>query len=154
MEILFFSLNLAACVAVTSCITKQTIRHISELGLVTAIFLSLGILFAGPAVIDLLTNAEDVRLSSRAYLLWVVATPIVSLWCFLLDGVFIGATCTREMRNAMVASLAIYLGAFYVLTPFWHNHGLWLSLMIYYLARALTLMIYLPNLRRLAEIPH
>lgn len=133
---------------------KQTIRHISEMGLVTAIFLSLGIMFAGPAVIDLLTNAEDVRLSSRAYLLWVVATPIVSLWCFLLDGVFIGATCTREMRNAMVASLAIYLGAFYVLTPFWHNHGLWLSLMIYYLARALTLMIYLPNLRRLAEIPH
>ena len=128
-----------------------TIRYISELGFATAIILTVGILTFGPIFIELLTTAQIVRETSQIYLMWAAATPVISVWCFLLDGVFIGATCTREMRNAMVASLLVYLAAFYLLTPNWNNHGLWLSLMIYYVARALTLLAYLNNVRRLAQ---
>ena len=124
-----------------------TLRYISELGLVTACALALTFHLGGPLMIDLLTNVEAVRSVAREYLLWAVAAPILSLWCYLLDGVFIGATCTREMRNAMIISLAIYLAAWYVLSPALANHGLWLSLHIYFIARALSLMVYLPTLR-------
>ena len=133
---------------------EQTLRHISELGFATAAMLTVGIFALGPTVIDLLTTAQTVRETSQTYLIWAAAAPVVSVWCFLLDGVFIGATCTREMRNAMIASLMIYLAAFYLLTPHWNNHGLWLSLMIYYIARALTLLVYLGNVRRRVQAHH
>jgi MATE family multidrug resistance protein len=125
----------------------RTLRYINELGLVTAIILSAIFFLAGPAMIDLLTNVDEVRNTTRTYLLWVVAAPVISLWCYLLDGVFIGATCTREMRNAMVFSLMAYLAAWYLLAPVFLNHGLWLSLHVYFVVRALTLWYYLPNVR-------
>ena len=130
---------------------ELTIRYISELGFATAIILTMGIIMLGPIFIELLTTAQIVRETSQIYLVWAAVTPVISVWCFLLDGIFIGATCTREMRNAMIASLVVYLAAFYLLTPHLNNHGLWLSLMIYYVARALTLFPYLNNVRCLAQ---
>lgn len=125
----------------------RTLRYISELGLLTATILSIVFFLSGPIMIDLLTNVDEVRNTTRTYLLWAVAAPVISLWCYLLDGVFIGATNTREMRNAMVLSLLVYLGAWYFLAPVLLNHGLWLSLQLYFIARALTLWYYLPNVR-------
>ena len=95
----------------------RTLRYISELGLLTAAILSFVFFLSGPIMIDLLTNVDEVRNTTRTYLLWAVAAPVISLWCYLLDGVFIGATNTREMRNAMVLSLLVYLGAWYFLAP-------------------------------------
>lgn len=126
---------------------RTTLRSIVELGLATAFALTLVFYLSGPIVIDILTNAESVRLTARDYLPWAVAAPLVSLWCFLLDGIFIGATRTREMRDAMIASTAIYLLAWYYLAAAWDNHGLWLSLMIYYLVRAGTLLLYIRRIR-------
>ena len=126
-----------------------TVRYINELGLATAAALSLGFLVTGPYIIDILTNIEEIRMSAREYFPWVIAAPLVSLWCYLLDGVFIGATCTREMRNAMILSLIVYLLAFAILHPAFGNHGLWLSLYVYFIARAVTLLLYLPRVRQL-----
>jgi MATE family multidrug resistance protein len=128
-----------------------TMRYISELGLITAVVLTFVYYFMGPWVIDILTNVPEVRETARTFLIWVVAAPLVSLWCYMLDGVFIGATCTREMRNAMVISLAVYLGAWWLLVEF-GNHGLWSALFIYFIARALSLAIYLPNVRTKAGV--
>lgn len=125
----------------------RTLRYINEVGLLTAATLSFVFFLTGPVMIDLLTNVNEVRNTTRTYLVWAVAAPVVSLWCYLLDGVFIGATCTREMRNAMVISLIAYLAAWYLLAPVFLNHGLWLSLHVYFVARALTLGYYLPNVR-------
>ena len=130
---------------------QRTLRYISELGFTTAVGLTLAFVLAGPMVIDLLTTATDVRAASRDYLLWAVAAPTVSLWCYLLDGIFIGATCTREMRNAMVISLLGFLGAWYVFSGWLGNHGLWLSLHCYFVVRALTLLAYLPRVLDLTE---
>ena len=126
-----------------------TLRYISELGFVNSVILSVLFAVAGPWVIDILTNVPEVRATARDYLIWAIVTPAISLWCYLLDGVFIGATCTREMRNAMIASLLAYLAAWYVLQSGFANHGLWLSLQVYFVARAASLAFYLPSVRRL-----
>lgn len=128
---------------------NRTLRYITELGFLTACLLVAVFYLLGPAIIDLLTNSQDVREAARVFLPWAIIAPLVSLWCYLLDGVFIGATCTREMRNAMIFSLIIYLSAWYILTPAFGNHGLWLSLQIYFVARALTLFVYLGRVRAL-----
>jgi len=101
-------------------------------------------------VISMLTNVPEVNQVADEYFLWVLAAPIVSLWCYLLDGIFIGATRTVEMRNAMLISLGVYLGSWYLLQG-WDNHGLWAALMVYFVARAFTLGLYLPRVSRWGE---
>lgn len=127
----------------------RSLRFMIELGLLTAAAVSVLFFAIGPTVIDLLTNVDEVRIAARQYLPWVIAAPLLSLWCYLLDGVFIGATCTREMRNAMIISLLIYLGSWYLLAPLFANHGLWAALQIYFVARALSLAWYLPQVSKL-----
>ncbi|MCB1694471.1 MAG: MATE family efflux transporter, partial [Pseudomonadales bacterium] len=114
---------------------------------VTAMLMSVGIAVAGSPVIALLTNVEAVRASAATFLPWAVAAPVVSVWCYLLDGIFIGATRTAEMRNAMIASLLAFLGAWWWLADAFGNHGLWLALLFYFIARAASLAWYLPSVR-------
>ena len=102
---------------------------------------------AGPAIVDLLTVDEAVRTAARIYLPWAATAPLLGVWAFQLDGIFIGATHTAQMRNAMLVSLAIFLAAWWVLTPF-NNHGLWAALLVHYAARAGTLLYYFPGLVR------
>jgi MATE family multidrug resistance protein len=102
---------------------------------------------AGPAIVDLLTVDEAVRTAARIYLPWAAVAPLLGVWAFQLDGIFIGATHTAQMRNAMLVSLAIFLAAWWALTPF-GNHGLWAALLVHYAARAGTLLYYFPGLVR------
>ena len=68
----------------------------------------------------------------------------------MLDGIFIGATCTREMRNAMLVSVAVYAVALTVLLPAFGNHGLWAGLMVLNVTRGITLGLFLPRVLRRA----
>lgn len=102
----------------------------------------------GTQLIDLFTGIDAVRNEAYAFLPWVLASPLISVWSFQLDGIFIGTTRTREMRNGMLVSLAVYLLAVELLLPLWGNHGLWLSLLIFLAARALTLGIFYPRIER------
>ena len=74
--------------------------------------------------------------------------PIIAVWSFLLDGIFVGATRARDMRNAMAVSLAIYFACFFLAEPLWGNNGLWLSLTVLFAARAVTLALCYPALER------
>lgn len=107
------------------------------------------LLFAavGAMAIDALTVDPAVRVAARAYLPWAIASPLVGVWCFQLDGIFIGATRTAQMRNAMLLSLAIFLVAWRVLAPL-GNHGLWAAFYVHYAARAMTLLYQYPALVR------
>ncbi len=109
---------------------------------VLALGLSLIFWFAGTAFIDLLTVSEDVRETARIYLPWAALTPFAGFACFQLDGIFIGATRTGDMRNSTFISVAVYLAAWAVLTPVFANHGLWASL------RTITLGALFPRLAR------
>jgi MATE family multidrug resistance protein len=115
----------------------------------TSVVLSLGLFALGPWFIDMLTVEPSTRLAARTFLPWAAGAPLLGVWAFQLDGVFIGATQTAEMRNAMLLSLAIFLGAWWLLRPF-GNHGLWAALYVHYVARAASLLYYYPRLLRRA----
>jgi MATE family multidrug resistance protein len=88
----------------------------------------------GPSLIDLMTASPDVRRIARDFLLFVIASPALAVFAFAFDGVYIGATWARDMRNLMVASLAIFLAAWFALRSF-GNAGLWTALLVHYAAR-------------------
>ena len=98
--------------------------------------LTVAFVLGGRWLISLLTGLEEVRTTAWQYLPWLWLLPFASVWGFLLDGVFIGATRTREMQNTMLFSaLAVFLPVWW-LTTGWGNHGLWFSLITLMLARA------------------
>ncbi len=110
-------------------------------------FTAVMFLFGG-LLIDFSTQDPAVRTAARTYLVWAAMIPIVGVWCYQLDGIFIGATQTAAMRNMAMVSLAIYLAAWLLLAPTYGNHGLWAALMIFFLARAITLAACYPGLLR------
>jgi multidrug resistance protein, MATE family len=88
----------------------------------------------GPRLIDIMTASEDVRHGARLYLPFVVLAPVLGVFAFAYDGVFIGATWAREMRNLMLLSLIFFLIAWLALRSF-GNAGLWAALLVHYAAR-------------------
>jgi MATE family multidrug resistance protein len=125
---------------------RRSARLASEWGLGGAALLAAVFLLAGPALIDLMTTAAEVRSAARLYLPWVAAAPLVGIAAWMLDGIFIGATETRAMRNAALLSVTIYGGAVGLLLPGFGNHGLWAALMILNAARGVTLALRYPRL--------
>lgn len=106
--------------------------------LAAALAVAMTLLFGvgGTGLIALLTDIEAVRAAATSYLPYAAALPAVSIWAFLFDGVFFGATRTRELRNAMALSLLVFAAGTATLVPAWGNHGLWLAFLIFLAARA------------------
>jgi len=117
-----------------------------------ALLMALVIATLGAPLIDLLTTAPEVRATARQFLFWAALSPLFGVASFLLDGIFIGATRTREMRNAMILSVAVYALSIWLLLPY-GNHGLWASMLVLYIARALTLGAVYPRIPRSLEAP-
>jgi MATE family multidrug resistance protein len=104
-----------------------------------ALLLTIVFVLGGRTLIALLTGIEEVRTTAWQYLPWLWLLPFSAVWGFLLDGVFIGATRTREMQNTMLFSaLGVFLPVWW-LTTSWGNHGLWFSLICLMLARAASM---------------
>jgi MATE family multidrug resistance protein len=101
----------------------------------------------GPALIDMMTASPEVRAISRHFLIFVIVSPILAVFAFAFDGVYIGATWARDMRNLMVASLVIFLGAWFALRAF-GNYGLWGALLVHYAARGGLQALRYPALLR------
>lgn len=116
-----------------------------------ALVLGLAFLALGPLFIDTIATAPDVRAEARTYLPWLIAAPVLGVASWMLDGIFIGATRTRAMRNSMALSVAAYAGTAALLMPGLGNHGLWAALMVMNVTRALTLGVAFPRLVRAAQ---
>jgi MATE family multidrug resistance protein len=114
-------------------------------GLIAAL-VSLGYFVFGEFILGLFTNIEIVVDTALNYLPWIIVLPLISVWSFLLDGIFIGVGYTREMRNAMLLSMLLYLALLSLLVPYWGNHGLFLSLSLFMVIRSLTLGFYYPKI--------
>jgi MATE family multidrug resistance protein len=126
--------------------SKQTIRITFELGAGTAVGLSLLFGFTCSFFLNLLTTNQEVVSTANLFAGWAIIAPVISVASFLLDGIFIGAALTREMRQAMIFSLGIFLVACWALVDVYANNGLWAALMIYYLTRAASLTYFLPRI--------
>ena len=104
----------------------------------------------GPWLIDLMTVNPEVRGMARIYLPWLAMTPVLGVICFQFDGIFTGAMATKDIRNMMVVSLAIFMLAWWLLESRFGNHGLWAALNIFFVARGVTFASRMGGLERRA----
>jgi len=102
---------------------------------------------AGDALIGLLIADPGIAETAGAYLPWVAVSPLIVVVGFQLDGIFIGATRAREMRDSMVLSAVVFLPASLLLADAFGNHGLWAAFSLYFLLRAGTLGFFLPRIK-------
>ena len=124
----------------------RTIKLTTFWGLIFAALVSLAFLAAGDWVIALTAPSDAVARLADTYLIYVVVLPVVGIIAFQMDGVYIGSTWSRQMRNLMVASLIIYFAAWAVLQPLYGNDGLWISLLLFQGARSIAFRFMLPKL--------
>jgi MATE family multidrug resistance protein len=122
----------------------------SQWGAGVAALLALVFLVLGGTVIDAMTTAPDVQAAARDFLPWMVLAPVTGIAAWMLDGIFIGATRTRDMRNMMAVSAGIYAAAALPLMAAFGNHGLWLAMHVSFVARGVTLGLRYPALERAA----
>ena len=129
---------------------QQSFRTTGLWSLLLALLFTLIFHYMGQAIINILTHLSVVRDHAYEYLPWLIALPLISFISFLMDGVFIGATLSRQMRDSILFSL------FIVFLPVWYytqslgNQGLWLALTLFMLTRSIVMLIYfLCNKQRL-----
>lgn len=125
---------------------RRSVRLTSELAVATALLLALAILLAGGAAVHALTSLAVVREAAVLHLPWAALYVLVSVAAFQLDGVFIGSTRTRQMRNAALLSLAVFLLVAWAAAGAWGNHGLWAAFVVHVVARAMALWPYVRRL--------
>ena len=118
--------------------------------MVTGIACAAILWFLGPWLIDLMTVNPEVRGMARIYLPWLAMTPVLGVICFQFDGIFTGAMATKDIRNMMVVSLAIFMLAWWLLESRFGNHGLWAALNIFFVARGVTFASRMGGLERRA----
>ena len=121
---------------------RQSLKTTGLWSLLFALFFALTFQYTGKSIINGLTHLSSVRHAAYAYLPWLTVLPLISFISFLLDGVFIGANLSRQMRDGILLSLLlVFLPAWYY-TQSMGNHGLWFSLTLFMLARSLIMLGY------------
>lgn len=122
------------------------VKAAARFSLWTTIVASLAFALGGNALIALLTGLPEVRATAAVYLPWMVVMPLIAVWSYLFDGVFIGTTAVTEMRNSIFIALAVYLPTWWLATellaPPLHNHALWCSFTLFTLVRSSVLILY------------
>ncbi|MGH6861355.1 MAG: MATE family efflux transporter, partial [Phyllobacterium sp.] len=117
-------------------------------GMVLASVMAIFFLVCGDWIVAILIKSPEVQAMAAQYMPWAALAPVVGLLAFHMDGVFIGATWSRDMRNMMILSLIGYFAAYSVLPHFLGNHGLWLALHLFLGLRGLSLLYILPDRAR------
>jgi MATE family multidrug resistance protein len=122
---------------------KNIVKNSFILSSLSGLIISIIYFFAYEYVINLMSDLEEIRKLSSSYVIWLIILPLISSFCYQFDGIFIGASQTKELRNAMVFSVLSYLIISIVLTKLLLNNGIWISLCIFMILRALSLFYYL-----------
>tara|TARA_B100000123_G_C25635016_1_gene386233 strand:- start:270 stop:809 length:540 start_codon:yes stop_codon:yes gene_type:complete len=122
------------------------VKNSIQVSLITALIISILYLIFFKDIINIITDVEILRFISFQHILWVIIIPPVACFCYQLDGIFIGASQTKEIRNAMIVSVIGYIGISIILTRYFGNHGIWFSLLLFMILRAITLKFYFKNI--------
>lgn len=109
-------------------------------GLVCSVLLTVLFLLLGHQLVRLITDIPNVQAQADVYLPWLMIMPIVSMWCFLLDGIFVGATKGKDMRNSMLVAMLCFFALYFSLAD-WGNHALWLAMVCFMGMRGVGLAI-------------
>ena len=125
---------------------KNIVKNSFILSSVSGLIISIIYFFAYEYVINLMSDLEEIRKLSSSYVIWLIIFPLISSFCYQFDGIFIGASQTKELRNAMIFSVFSYLIISIFLTKLLFNNGIWISLCIFMILRALSLFHYLDKI--------
>jgi len=115
------------------------VKNSIQVSFITALIISLFYLIFSKQIINIITNIEILRFISYKLIIWIVIIPPAASFCYQFDGIFIGATQTKEIRNGMMISVVSFIITSIYLTKYFDNHGLWLSLLLFMIFRSLTL---------------
>ena len=115
------------------------VKNSIQLSFFTALIISIFYLIFFKQMINIITDIDILRFIAYKHAIWIIIIPPAASFCYQLDGIFIGASQTKEMRNAMMVSVASFIVISIYLTKYFGNHGLWLSLLLFTLLRSLTL---------------
>ena len=126
----------------------ESVRKTFILACVASVAFTLLYWLTGGALAALLTPPGAIREATLEFLPWVIISPLMVVIGFQLDGIFIGATRAKEMRDSMIISCIIFIPASLWLADLWGNHGLWAAFSLYFLLRAATLGVWLPRIAR------
>ena len=124
------------------------VKNSIQISFFTALIISITYIIFFKDIINIITDIEILRFISFQYILWVIIIPPVACFCYQLDGIFIGASQTKEIRNAMIISVIGYVGVSILLTRYLDNHGIWFSLLLFMIFRSITLQFYFRNIFR------
>ena len=125
---------------------KKIVKNSFILSTLTGLIISIVYFFLNKYVIELMSDIETIRNLSSSYAVWLVIMPLISSFCYQFDGIFIGASQTKELRNAMIFSVFSYLALSLLLTEIMGNTGIWISLCLFMILRALSLFYYLDKI--------
>lgn len=131
---------------------NASIRLTALLSFAVAAVFAVAYLVLAQPLVALMTDLPAVREITLEYRWWMAGIPLVAVSSYLLDGIFIGATRTAEMRNAMVFSVLLFVGLGYLLAGWYGNHGLWAAYAIFMVLRTGSLLLYMPRLMRDADL--
>ena len=118
------------------------VRNSLHISFFTAVIISVLFIFFSKQIINIITDIEILRFISYKHLFWIVIIPPIASFCYQLDGIFIGASQTKEIRNPTIISVASFLITSIYLTQFFGNHGLWFSLLLFMIFRSLSLKYF------------
>ena len=124
----------------------EVAKNSIQVSFVTAIIISFLFLIFYREIIFVITDIEILRFLAFQHILWIIIIPPIACFCYQLDGIFIGATQTKEMRNSMLVAVIIYITLSLFLIKQIQNYGIWFALIILMILRATTLHFYFPKI--------
>jgi MATE family multidrug resistance protein len=125
---------------------KTIVKNSFILSSLTGLFISIIYFFINQYVINLMSDIEEIRKLSASYVIWLILIPFIASFCYQFDGIFIGTSQTKELRNAMIFSVFCYLLISIILTNYLSNTGVWISLCLFMILRTFSLYFYLDRI--------
>jgi|TARA_B110001452_G_scaffold255419_1_gene247848 MATE family multidrug resistance protein len=126
----------------------KAVKNSIQLSFYTGLFISLIYIFSFKLIINIITDLDILRYLSYGYIFWIIIIPPLASFCYQFDGIFIGASQTSEMRNAMIISVVSFITLSIYFIEQFGNHGLWFSLVLFMIFRFLTLYYYFPRIMK------
>ena len=127
---------------------KKILKNSFILSSITGFIISIIYFLFNDFAINLMSDINEVKKLSSSFVIWLIILPFIASFCYQFDGIFIGASQTKELRNAMMVSVFCYLIISIVLTKYYSNTGVWISLCLFMIFRAISLFYYLKNIIR------